>query len=398
VSALLLPESSTPDQVGAALAILEKVFEHLKDADRLQYRLKRIGDNIEQFEKRALELVAAIDPSLGSVAAGVAVTQLHLRLVEAGKGETQREELEGENSKDAAEMSSCVSKAQRAESALNKLKELAKCDDDHQLEATITAAEKRAEKRDEYDRIAVGLIERNSLSDVGQIEEEASGYELDSLQSEILSGEDRQKALQDEVFKTGGEHGKLLHEFERLQNSDESTLQAQKAEDAVARVRPAVSQYVRLRLASEVLQRAIESYREKHQGPVLSRASELFSSLTLGDHCGLTTGFGDDDKPVLVAIRKNREQVQVAGLSDGTRDQLYLALRLAAIEHHVETVSPCPVILDDILINSDDARASAALKVIGDLAKRTQVLFFTHHRRLAELGTYAGGQMIELGP
>jgi uncharacterized protein YhaN len=295
-------------------------------------------------------------------------------------------------------MSSCVSKAQRAESALNKLKELAKCDDDHQLEATITAAEKRAEKRDEYDRIAVGLIERNSLSDVGQIEEEASGYELDSLQSEILSGEDRQKALQDEVFKTGGEHGKLLHEFERLQNSDESTLQAQKAEDAVARVRPAVSQYVRLRLASEVLQRAIESYREKHQGPVLSRASELFSSLTLGDHCGLTTGFGDDDKPVLVAIRKNREQVQVAGLSDGTRDQLYLALRLAAIEHHVETVSPCPVILDDILINSDDARASAALKVIGDLAKRTQVLFFTHHRRLAELGTYAGGQMIELGP
>ena len=85
-----------------------------------------------------------------------------------------------------------------------------------------------------------------------------------------------------------------------------------------------------------MLHRAIESYREKHQGPVLSRASELFSSLTLGDFGALTTGFGDDDKPVLVAIRKNKEQVQVEGLSDGTRDQLYLALRLAAIEHHVE--------------------------------------------------------------
>jgi uncharacterized protein YhaN len=71
-------------------------------------------------------------------------------------------------------------------------------------------------------------------------------------------------------------------------------------------------------------------------------------------------------------------------------------LRLAAIEHHVETVSPCPVILDDILINSDDTRASAALHVIGDLARRTQVLFFTHHRRLAELGMMAGGQLIEL--
>jgi uncharacterized protein YhaN len=121
---------------------------------------------------------------------------------------------------------------------------------------------------------------------------------LDSLKSEILSGEDRLKALQDEVFKTGSEHGRLLQEYERLQPSEESTLQAQKAEDAVARVHPAISQYLRLRLASEVLHRAIESYREKHQGPVLSRASELFSTLTLGDFGALTTGFGDDDKPV----------------------------------------------------------------------------------------------------
>jgi uncharacterized protein YhaN len=130
----------------------------------------------------------------------------------------------------------------------------------------------------------------------------------------------------------------------------------------------------------------------------LNRASELFSRLTLGDHSGLTTGFGDDDKPVLVAVRQNGEHTQVEGLSDGTRDQLYLALRLAAIEHHVEVVAPCPVIFDDILINSDDARASAALQVISDLAKHTQVLFFTHHRRLTELGMKAGAQVIELEP
>jgi uncharacterized protein YhaN len=83
-------------------------------------------------------------------------------------------------------------------------------------------------------------------------------------------------------------------------------------------------------------------------------------------------------------------------LSDGTRDQLYLALRLAAIEHHVQTVAPCPVIFDDILINSDDSRATAALRVIGELARRTQVLFFTHHRRLADLGTKAAAQLIDL--
>jgi uncharacterized protein YhaN len=59
-------------------------------------------------------------------------------------------------------------------------------------------------------------------------------------------------------------------------------------------------------------------------------------------------------------------------------------------------VAPCPVIFDDVLINSDDARSSAALQVIGELAKHTQVLFFTHHRRLAELGMDAGAHMIDL--
>jgi uncharacterized protein YhaN len=146
-----------------------------------------------------------------------------------------------------------------------------------------------------------------------------------------------------------------------------------------------------------VLQRAMKSYREKHQGAVLQRASELFSSLTLQEHSGLTTAFGDDDKQVLVAVRKNKEQVEIEGLSDGTRDQLYLSLRLAAIEDHVARVAPCPVILDDILINSDDMRAAAALKIFSGLAKQTQVLLFTHHRRSAELAINAGAQMIELG-
>jgi len=291
---------------------------------------------------------------------------------------------------------SCRGRVEAAAATLCRLRELAGCEGDEHLEIVISHAESKTNKQQEYDRIAKGLIERNAVADLKQIEEEASGYELDVLKLEISASEARQKALQEEVFKRGSEYGRLLQEFERLEGSEESALQAQRAEDALAKIRPAVARYLRLRIASEVLHRAIEAFREKHQGPVLSRASETFSRLTLGDHSGLTTGFGDDDRPVLVTIRRNGEQVAVEGLSDGTRDQLYLALRLAAIEHHVETVAPCPVILDDILINSDDARASAALHVIGELAKHTQVLFFTHHRRLAELGGKAGAQLIEL--
>jgi uncharacterized protein YhaN len=396
VSGLLLPEGCTPEQVGDAIAALEKVFGHLKDAENLQHRVNRIGENIDLFEKRVIVLIAAVDPSLNSWSPDVAVTELHSRLVESGKAETEREALEQQNERDEAVIAGYEGKVQRAEASLKKLMELARCSGAQELEATISACEEKEEKRDEYQRIAQGLIERNAAPDIVAIEEEASGHHMDSLQSAIASSEGRQRDLQDEVFRTGSAYGTLLQDFDRLQASDESTLQAQKAEDALGRVRPALSHYLRLQVASEVLQRAIESYREKHQGPVLNRASELFSSLTLGAYCGLTTGFGDNDKTVLLAIRASKENVEIDGLSDGTRDQLYLALRLAAIEYHVETVSPCPVVLDDILINADSARASATLKVLGDLARRTQVLLFTHHRHLEELGREAGARIIDL--
>ena len=138
--------SSTPDQVAERIALLEKVYGNLQMANDKQYRVRRIGENIEQFEKRVSQVVSAIDASLSAFPPGMAVKELHSRLVEAGKAETQRDELETENRKDETVISNCVSKSQIASNTLSKLKELAKCDDDHQLEATITAAEKKSRK------------------------------------------------------------------------------------------------------------------------------------------------------------------------------------------------------------------------------------------------------------
>jgi uncharacterized protein YhaN len=397
IRALLLPELATTEHVKEALIVLEKVFTHLHDAEAFSYRIKRIGDNIEAFEKKASELIANIDPSLASLPPDQAGAELHSRYVETGNAETARKTLEAENAADELTLATCRSHAHGAQTVLTKLQEIAGCDDDRQLEVAITTAEQRAAKREDYERIANGLIERNAVPELKQIEEEAAGFEIDSLQSQIAFSENRLKQLQEELIETGTAYGKLNQEYERLEGSSESALQAQRAEDALARVRPAVNQYLRLRIASEALQRAIESYREKHEAPVLKRASEIFSSLTLQDYSGLTTDFGDEDRPVLVAARKSGEKIQIDGLSDGTRDQLYLALRLAFIEHHVETVAPCPVIFDDILINFDDARSLATLRVIESLAVRTQVLFFTHHRRLAELGIEAGAEVVEIG-
>src|SRR5205823_8490680 len=111
-------------------------------------------------------------------------------------------------------------------------------------------------REQEYDRIAQGLIERNAIPDLTQIEEEASGFDLDTLKGEIAAREARRKTLEDEeLFSAARAYIELSQEYERLQASEESALQAQKAESALAKLRPAVAQYLRLKLASEILQR-----------------------------------------------------------------------------------------------------------------------------------------------
>jgi len=53
-----------------------------------------------------------------------------------------------------------------------------------------------------------------------------------------------------------------------------------------------------------------------------------------------------------------------------------------------------PFIADDLFINFVDKRAAAGVRVLGELAKKTQVLFFTHHEHLLEVAQKALGAPI----
>jgi uncharacterized protein YhaN len=131
-------------------------------------------------------------------------------------------------------------------------------------------------------------------------------------------------------------------------------------------------------------------YRLKHQDPILKSAGEYFSALTRGAFSGLTIAHEDNDR-VMKGVRANGQNLKVDEMSDGTRDQLFLALRLAYIENHCASNAPCPVILDDVLMAFDDDRASAALTVLSELSKKTQVLVFTHHAHHVQLAEKALG-------
>ena len=146
---------------------------------------------------------------------------------------------------------------------------------------------------------------------------------------------------------------------------------------------------MRKRLAAELLERELRRYRDANQGPIVGRASALFGQLTLGRYPRLEVGYDETDTPVLQCVDERGTRVVVEGLSDGARDQLYLALRLASLERFAERNEPMPLVLDDVLIHFDEQRARAALAVLADFSATAQVLFFTHSARLCELAREA---------
>ena len=121
---------------------------------------------------------------------------------------------------------------------------------------------------------------------------------------------------------------------------------------------------------------------------MLVRASELFSRLTLGRFRRLLVDF-DGDASRLAGITRDDKVVPVAGMSEGTIDQLFLALRLAAVEDAAAAGARLPFLADDLFINYDDQRAAAGFEVLGELARTTQVLFFTHHQHLVSIAEKA---------
>jgi uncharacterized protein YhaN len=186
----------------------------------------------------------------------------------------------------------------------------------------------------------------------------------------------------------------------RMDGSAQVAASAEEAQELLALLRREAERYVELRLARSILEREIEQYRDAHQAPLLVRARELFSELTLGRYTGLQSHVDENDRPQLMAVHADGGRtVGVDGMSSGTRDQLFLALRLATLEEYLERSEPMPFIVDDILVNFDDERARATLDVLAELGTRTQVLLFTHHGRDRAYAEALGARatVLELG-
>jgi uncharacterized protein YhaN len=212
---------------------------------------------------------------------------------------------------------------------------------------------------------------------------------LDQVAAELEQTRETINRLEDKKTAAVRELDQIDNEFKVREAAESLRAASGERLSAAARVDELTREYLEQRIGAALLAKAMARYREKNQDPLLKRAGEYFSMLTCGAYASLAI---DDvnEKRVLCGVRAD-EHLTIEAMSDGTRDPLYLALRLAYIEDYCDKNTPCPVILDDVLMAFDDVRTAAALHALQTLARKTQVLVFTHHEHHVALANRALG-------
>ncbi|SAK87700.1 AAA domain protein [Caballeronia temeraria] len=369
----------------AAIDIVKKIGEQLAQIDTVRAgQIDAMRAALAALDADAAQLARDLDETLATLGANAIATELSARVERACAAHAERERLKKEQASASDHVRHARAEVDDAKATLRPLYELAGVDTPDVLQALIAQSQKKRELIAAVDDARAAFIKGGDGLTLDELVAEVEGADMPNVQAELS----RIGAALSESVRIASETATSLdaarRELDAISGAGNAARAEAKRQEALATMSDAAERFVKVETASTLLKWAIDRYRERRQGPMLSRASTIFSELTLGTFSRLVVDY-DRQPMALSAIRASGEHVDIAGMSEGTRDQLHLALRLAALEEHGEKASALPFVADDLFINFDDGRARAGLRVLAHIAKRTQVIFLSHHDHLVDI-------------
>ena len=384
VSGLGLTSAAEPSDVDAIVATISTIGTTVDAFVEKQRRVSGIERRNAEIAERlagaigALPAHADIDASQPELAIGI----LQSRFKVAQDAATARQSLRTRMKKKKEGVNQARHQIKQSELQIAAMVAEEGVVDERMLIEAVARTQRCDELAKDIGDLESQLIRSTGLS-LDQLNGEVDDFEDADLETEIalLTSQSTQAdTLRNERAVRLGELRKARADIDA---SDRAATEAENAQEVLAGLMRDTDEYVRVILARALLEEQIVDYRERNRGPILSRASQLFRALTLDRHTGLDTDLDDKGVPIILAKTASGTTLDVAHLSTGARDQLYLALRLAALEHFVQQNRRLPVILDDLFVHFDDDRTAAGLRVLQGLSEHTQVILLTHHERVA---------------
>lgn len=370
-----------------------QTYQMLKELYRKKYdqqqEFEKKEFEITTFQQRIKDVMASLVPEEINPSGTLKSIKKELDLVlkkAQGRKNSEQEQMKLQRQLSEAQQQQALLQAQK-----NCFFQQAGVTFDEEMYALISSLERQVDLQNKHGATLRALEGINGGSFHSALKMEINAMEIDEINMQIECREEKKKTAvkQKEEFSNQITRHQLL-----LQQNDDSDelfkLNAQR-ESHKAEIAKWADEALLRRAAACLLQKAVECHRLRSQREQVRRAANLFQRLTCHQYINLIVE-EEKGKEVLKAQKKSGALVSPREMSDGTCDQLYLALRLAALEEYAQRAEPIPFIADDLLVNFDNQRSMAALKVLGEFSKTIQVIFFTHHAHLLEIAEQCLGE------
>jgi len=369
----------------AALAAWARIAEAAPAWRSAEDRVDQMTGAIDAFAAEVATVLAAMSQAGTGEPAPVAAARLARQLAEARSAEQSFTALSERVGAHVASADGARDRGNEAKAGIAALQALAGAADVSGLDAAISRARRRSEAEAEAVRLLGRVMEEGDGFHEPGLRLAAASYDPDQAAAQLDAIGEHLAELDRQREQCTAERTRMETVLDAMRHGLDAAAAAQDAHHALADARAAAERYARLHVARELLRSGIDRFRRSQQGPLLQAAGRHFAALTGHRYDRLAVDEDKDGRMAMLAVRGDGAECPVDALSEGTADQLFLALRVAMVEAHAASAEPLPFIADDLLVHFDDARAAQAIRLLAALGRTTQVILFSHHDHVAEL-------------
>lgn len=374
-----------PETVQEEIEIRQEIYTAWSKLQGLGQRRSELGERLKDFQERVDQLARQLGRTFEQTPAGEVLAVLSRELEQEQEKLAGKKFREKELRQTAAALDELNSRIAAREKELDLLCREAGAVHPDELPELEQKSQRKRELSAEAERLEDILQDLAGGQDLQEFMSQAGSFQVHELQAGLEELEAEKERLEKDRDQFIARIAGLEKELQEMDGTSRAAEIRQQIHEVRAELEQEVLKYVELRLSKTVLDAQMEHFRKASQGPVLDMAGQYLESITMGSLSAVYADYDSRGDPVLKAQRPDGTGLGMEELSDGSRDQLFLALRLAGLNHYLEHNPPFPFTVDDILVHFDDRRAGRTLSLLAGLACKTQIIFFTHHRHLVDL-------------
>ena len=373
-----------------SIKVIQNDIESLDDKNT---RIKQMKKTIEEVEELASKVTSCLDKSQLSGNLATDISILYRELNDAKAKKQHKEDLAKQIEQKVRGVTELRQHKHKSEEELKRFLATFDATDEQDFKLKYKTFSEREDLMRTIDNTRKTIEKTVGVGDhynafIESLQETAK-VEIDR---QLIEVQEQLEELKESHKHLNQEIGKVNAIIDNLALNDDLLAKQEELEIKKQQLHEFSREWTIAQVALFLLDKAANKYERERQPAVLKATSNVFEHITDGRY---PTVFKSIDSSEFKIRDKHDSSKSIGEMSRGTMEQLFLSIRLGLIKVYEDTgAEPMPIIMDDILVNFDDARGPLAIQALVEFARDRQIIVLTCHQNTLDIYKKFGAREI----